>query len=73
MTKIDYTQEQIWNLSKNIYVEKVTSKNIIFTTEFKYLVLKSYDERLSIIEIFKKYWFPDFVINSKTPKRCLDR
>lgn len=73
MAWIKYTHEQITELLKNKYVEKCSSKYITFTKEFKYMLLNMYDNGKYIKEIFELSWFPNYVINSKTPKRCLDR
>ena len=67
MSKIIYTNSQIEELESNIYVEKCTTKQIRFTNEFKIELLKLSDKWIFYREIFKKLWFPEYVINSKVP------
>lgn len=67
MSKIIYTNSQIEELEKNKYVEKCTTKQIRFTNEFKIELLKLSAKWIFYREIFKKLWFPEYVINSKVP------
>lgn len=73
MTEAKYTKEQIKELNLNKNVSNCTNKHIIFTKEFKIKAVKLAKKYISTKEIFKKYWFPEYVINSDTPKNSLNR
>ena len=73
MAEIKYNQDQINELKTIKYVKNVTNKNITFTTEFKYELLKLSKKWLFYKEIFKKLWFPEYIINSKIPQRSFHR
>jgi len=73
MTKIKYTKEQIKELKSNLAVKNATSKHIIFTKEFKLQAVKLAEKYITAKEIFKQFWFPEYVINSDVPKSSLAR
>ena len=73
MAEIKYNQDQINELKTIKYVKNVTNKNITFTTEFKYELLKLSKKWLFYKEIFKKLWFPEYIVNSKIPERSYHR
>ncbi len=73
MTKIKYTEEQIKELKSNPAVKNATSKHIIFTKDFKLQAVKLAEKYITTKEIFKQFWFPEYVINSNVPKSSLAR
>ena len=73
MTKIKYTQEQIKELKLNSNVKNATEKHIIFTKTFKLEAIKLVKQYISAKEIFKQFWFPEYVINSDIPSNSLAR
>lgn len=73
MAEVKYTQEQIKELKWNINVNNCTSKHIVFSKEFKIETVKLSKNYVTSKEIFKKYWFPDYVINSDVPKSSISR
>ena len=73
MTTIKYTEEQIKELKSNQNVKNATSKHIIFTKEFKIKAVKLAKEYVTAKEIFKQYWFPEYIINSDIPSQSLAR
>ena len=73
MAGIKYTQAQIKELKANKYVKNVTQKSITFNLECKIEVLKLNKKWLFYTEIFKKLWFPEYIINSKIPQRSFHR
>jgi len=73
MTTIKYTEEQIKELKSNSSVKNVTSKHIIFTKEFKLQAVKLAEKYITSKEIFKQFWFPEYVINSNIPFNSLNR
>lgn len=73
MAEIKYNEEQIKELEKNKYVKKVSEKYITFTLECKIEFMKLNKKWIFYREIFKKLWFPDYIINSKIPERSYNR
>lgn len=73
MSGIKYTAEQIEELLKNKYVEKCSAKSITFSKECKQEAVKLWDQWDSSKEVFLKMWFPDYVSNSRTPIRSINR
>lgn len=73
MTLIKYNETQIEELKKNKYVKSVTNKNINFTLECKLEVVKLSKKWIFYREIFKRLWFPEYVINSNIPQECSKR
>mgnify|MGYP003415180278 FL=1 len=73
MAGIKYTQAQIKELKANRYVKNVTQKSITISLECKIEVLKLNKKWLFYTEIFKKLWFPEYIINSKIPQRSFHR
>jgi len=73
MTKIKYTEEQIKELKINSSVKNATSKHIVFTKEFKLQAVKLSEKYITAKEIFKQFWFPEYVLNSNIPFNSLNR
>lgn len=73
MVLIKYSEIQIEELKKNKYVKSVTNKNINFTLECKLEVIKLSKKWIFYKEIFRKLWFPEYVINSEIPRNILNR
>ena len=73
MQKIKYTEEQIKELKSNPNVKNVTSKHIVFTKDFKIKAVNLAKQYITAKEIFKQFWFPEYVINSERPSKSLAR
>ena len=73
MVKVKYTTEQIAELLKNKYVKSCTDKNISFTKEFKLELIKQSEKWIFYKDIFKNFWFPEYIINSEIPRNSLNR
>lgn len=73
MVEIRYTKTQINELKENKYVKNCTQKHIIFSKECKNESIKLLQKNFSTREIFKKLWFPEYIINSKIPSKSLNR
>ena len=73
MAKVKYTEEQIKELENNKYVKRCTNKNITFTKEFKLELIKQTKNWIFYKDIFKNFWFPEYVINSEIPRNSLNR
>lgn len=72
MSKKKYTDEQIKELKANKYVMNCTEKSIQFTDEFRKIAMELDGKEFPRV-VFKKYWFPDYVVNSKTPEQAFER
>lgn len=72
MSKKRYTDEQIKELKANKYVMNCTEKSIQFTDEFRKIAMEL-DGKEFPRAIFKKCWFPDYVVNSEVPKESFKR
>jgi len=73
MAGIKYSDAQMQELRNNKYVKNVTEKSITFSLECKTEVLKLSKRWIFYTEIFKKLWFPEYIINSKIPERSYHR
>lgn len=73
MPLIKYNETQIEELKKNKYVKSVTSKNINYTKECKLEVLRLSNKWIFYRDIFKKLWFPEYIVKSKIPERSYNR
>lgn len=71
MSGIKYNQAQLEELRRNKYIKTVTEKYITFTDEFKIQALELDKRYFLPKEIFKEFWFPEYIINTKTPKQTL--
>ena len=71
MTKIPYTVEQIQLLQSNKFVKACTERYITFTDDCKIQALKLDGERWYFRDIFRYFWFPEFLITSNVPKKTL--
>lgn len=72
MWKNKYTRYQIQEIKANKYVNNCTEKHIVFKKIFKLEAVKLHKEMIPK-EIFKKFLFPDYVINSEIPQNALAR
>ena len=73
MTQIKYNDEQIKEIKANSSVKNCTEKHIVFTKKFKLDAVKLAKEYISTKEIFKQFWFPEYIINSDIPSNSLAR
>ena len=73
MTDNKYNDSQIEELKNNINVKNCTKKHIVFTKEFKYKSLELAKKYISAKEIFMRFWFPEYVVNSEIPSNSLAR
>ena len=72
MSKKRYTDEQIKELKANKYVMNCTEKSIQFTDEFRKIAMEL-DGKEFPRAIFKKCWFPDYIVNSIIPEKSFNR
>lgn len=73
MALIKYTETQIQELKKNKYIKSVTNKNINFTLECKLEVLRLSKKWMFYRDIFKKLWFPEYIVKSQIPEKSYNR
>lgn len=73
MSKRKYTKEEMYILRQNKYVKKCSEKYITYTDEFKIKWLEMNKKWKYHKQIFREFWFPDFIINSEIPKDTFDR
>ena len=71
MSKKAYTREEIEILKANKYVRNCSSKYITFTDELKTEALKLDNKWVYFRDIFKYFWFPEFIVNSEIPRNSL--
>ncbi len=71
MFKKEYTTEQMAELSSNPSVVSCTSKYIMFTDDFKIKVIELDKMWLYYKRIFKDFWFPTYIVDSKIPIQSL--
>lgn len=71
MSKQEYSKSQIKELLNNTNVKKCTSKYITFNDNFKLLALDLDKEWIIHRDIFRKFWFPEYIINSNVPAKSL--
>lgn len=71
MEKTIYTQEQIDILLLNSYVKSCTTKYITLTDECKISALKLDAQGWYFRDIFAYLGFPDFFIQSESPRRTM--
>lgn len=71
MAGIKYSNEQIEELLNNKYVKDCTSKYITFTDKFKTEVLALDNKWIYHREIFKSFWFPEYIVKSNVVERSL--
>ena len=64
MNKVYFTEEQINELSKNSYVDKVTSKTITFTKEFKEHFIKECNNGKGPTRIFIESGINPYILGS---------
>lgn len=73
MSKNRYTEEQVKELSSNIYVARCSDKAISYTKEFKQLAIKQYEIGMVAVEIFRDANFDLELIGRNKAKGCLKR
>ena len=73
MTEIKYNKEQIKEIKSNFSVKNCTEKHIVFTKKFKLDAVKLAKEYISAKNIFKQFWFPEYLINSDIPSSSIAR
>ena len=73
MSKILYNQEQVQELLNNNCVKNCTPKSIIFNNDFKSKAVELREQWIGYTEIFRKYNFPIYVVNSNVPECSLKR
>ena len=74
MSKHIYTREEINKISRNKYVVRCSNKSITYSTEFKKLTVRQYNEEgLIPTKIFEQAGFDLRIITKDTPKECLGR
>jgi len=73
MSKNRYTEEQVQELSNNIYVARCSDKAITYTKEFKQLVIKQYEIGKVGVEIFRDANFNLELVGKNKIKDCLKR
>jgi len=71
MSKQEYTKEQIQELVSNSCIKTCSSKYITFNDDFKLLALDLDKKWMIHRDIFRKFWFPEYIINSKIPEKSL--
>lgn len=71
MSNKEYSKEQIELLKTNKFVKDCTLKYITFTDEFKIEVMKLDNKWVYFRDIFRHFWFPEFIITSNIPKQNL--
>jgi hypothetical protein len=73
MAWIKYSETQIKDLIWNKYVKKISEKYITFSLECKTEFLKLSNKWLFYREIFRKLWFPEYIVSSNVPQKAYDR
>ena len=73
MSKKTFTEKEIQLLSKNPYIQSISSKSITYTEEFKQLFIQEYNNGVFPREIFEKYGFDIDIIGLKRVKSSSER
>ena len=73
MSKKTFTEKEIQLLSKNPYIQSISSKSITYTEEFKHIFIKEYEKGMFSREIFEKYGFDIDIIGIKRVKSSSER
>ena len=73
MTNIKYTTPQVSKLRENKYVKSCSKKYITFTDQFKLFCIEQDNLWVYYRDIFSMCSFPNYIIESDTPKTCLKR
>ena len=68
-----YNKVQIEEILKNPYVLKCWETGITFTEKCKIESVQLWNDWLSTKEIFKKFNFPEYVLDSQIPKNAVCR
>lgn len=73
MSGIKYTKSQQSELSSNPYVKSCTEKYITYTDAFKIFCIEQDNLWMYHRDIFHNAGFPEYIVQSLIPKRCLAR
>lgn len=65
MSKINFTDENILELSKNIYIKNISNKSITYTNEFKIHFITEYNNGKTPKQIFNESGFDIDIIGTK--------
>ena len=68
-----YNKVQIEEILNNPYVLKCSENNLTFTKECKIESVKLWNDWYKSKEIFKKFNFPKYILDSKIPSRSVCR
>lgn len=68
-----YNKVQIEEILNNPYVLKCWETGITFTKECKIESVKLWNNWLSTKEVFKKFRFPEYIIDSQIPENSISR
>lgn len=69
--KEKYTPGQIQEIKNNKYVLRCSPKNITYTNSCKIEAVNLWKTWISSKDIFKKLWFPNYIINSDLPSKIV--
>jgi transposase-like protein len=68
MSKRTFTKEQIWQLSQNSFVSKCSEKSVTYSSEFKLLAVKRYEEEgLTASQIFLEAGIDPEIVGKNVP------
>ncbi len=73
MSRRTFTEKEIQLLSKNPYIQSISSKSITYTEEFKQIFINEYEKGMFSREIFEKYGFDIEIIGIKRVKSSSER
>ena len=70
---MNYTKEQIKEIKSLKYVKNCTARHIVFNKEFKEEVVKIALKKVPSKDIFRQFWFPEYVVKSTIPANAIAR
>lgn len=73
MSKITFTEKERQLLSRNPYIQSVSTKSITYTEEFKQIFINEYDKGMLPRDIFEKYGFDIDILGIKRVKSSSER
>lgn len=73
MAGLKYNETQINELKQSKYVKNISSKSITFSLECKYEFLRLSQSWMFYKSIFKKLWFPEYIIESNVASEASKR
>jgi putative transposase len=73
LKRAKFSPEQIEILMQNPYVKNCTKNYIAYTTEAKIKAMKLWNKGETAISIFRKFNFPEYIVDSDTPRKSLQR